>query len=388
MMEARAQAESGDARLSRIRAQLTRRRLLAGSAVLVAVVGIGVAVTDPFASHAAFHGSRFDNGSPTSTRQIERRSLVSQTPVNGTLGYAGSWTVSVPSVTAYGSAAIYTKLPSAGDVVRRGQRLFAIDGQAVLFLYGAIPAWRTFRAGMTAGPDVGELNANLSALGYDAPTGGEFTTATAAAISRLQQAHGLPQTGTLQLGAVVFEPGPLRVTALTPTVGQPVEPGPLLTATSTRREVAVQLDAGEQSQVKTGDRVTVTLPDNSTTPGVVTSVGKVATTLPSDQNAGGGPGSPTIEVGIRLIDSKAAGTLDQAPVNVSITESSVRNALVVPVTALLALAGGGYAVEEVEANGTHRLVAVKPGLFDDATGLVQVSGSGLAAGQRVVVPAS
>ena len=60
--------------------------------------------------------------------------------------------------------------------------------------------------------------------------------------------------------------------------------------------------------------------------------------------------------------------------------------LVVPVDALLALASGGYAVEEIGAGGAHHLVAVTTGLFDDADGLVQVSGSGLAAGQRVVVP--
>jgi hypothetical protein len=71
-----------------------------------------------------------------------------------------------------------------------------------------------------------------------------------------------------------------------------------------------------------------------------------------------------------------------------IPTASVRNALVVPVNALVALAGGGYAVEEVSLNATHRLVPVTPGLFDDQEGLVQVRGVGLAAGQRVVVPAS
>ena len=54
--------------------------------------------------------------------------------------------------------------------------------------------------------------------------------------------------------------------------------------------------------------------------------------------------------------------------------------------ALLALSGGGYAVEVVGGDGTHHLVRVTPGLFDDGVGLVQVSGPGLAAGQRVVVP--
>ena len=58
----------------------------------------------------------------------------------------------------------------------------------------------------------------------------------------------------------------------------------------------------------------------------------------------------------------------------------------VPVDALLALAGGGYALEEIGPGGVHHLVSVSTGLFDDADGLVQVTGSGLAAGQRVVVP--
>ena len=57
-----------------------------------------------------------------------------------------------------------------------------------------------------------------------------------------------------------------------------------------------------------------------------------------------------------------------------------------PVDALLAQAGGGYAVEVVGADGIHRLVPVTLGLFDDADGLVQVTGTGLAAGQQVVVP--
>ena len=73
---------------------------------------------------------------------------------------------------------------------------------------------------------------------------------------------------------------------------------------------------------------------------------------------------------------------------VGITTSSVHGALVVPVTALLAQASGGYSVEVLGAGagaGNH-LVPVSLGLFDDADGLVQVTGPGLAAGQKVVAP--
>ncbi|HTS72547.1 MAG TPA: peptidoglycan-binding domain-containing protein [Gaiellaceae bacterium] len=296
------------------------------------------------------------------------------------------------SATPYGSFASYTMLPTPGKVVRRGQALYAIDGLPTLLLYGGTPAWRAFRAGMSSGRDVAELNANLAALGDGDPGGDVFTSATEQAIVALQRAHGLTPTGTLALGAVAFEPGAVVVTTVAPTVGAAVQPGAVMTVSSTRQDVSIQLDAAQQSEVHVGDRVTVTLPDNSTTAGVVSSVGKVATTPSSDQgdeggDQGGGSSSPTIDVDVRLLRASAAGTLDQAPVNVSITDQSVHDVLAVPVNALVALAGGGYAVEEVEASGVHQLVAVTLGLFDDARGLVEVSGSGLAVGQRVVVPA-
>jgi hypothetical protein len=291
------------------------------------------------------------------------------------------------SATGYDAAAAYTMLPSAGAVVRRGKALYAVDGQPVLLLYGRVPAWRAFRSGMSPGRDVAELNANLRALGYGGGLGDRFTAATRRAIVALQTAQGLPQTGVLELGFVVFKPGPVRVTNVTPTLGQAVQAGPVLTVSSTRHEVAIKLDAAQQAEVKAGDPVTITLPDNSTTPGRVSSVGKVASASSSGSDSGSS--TTTIDVKVRLSHQAAAGQLVQAPVSVSITTASVKDALVVPVNALLALAGGGgYAIEVVDAAGAHRLVPVTLGLFDDAEGLVQVSGSGVRAGQRVVVPAS
>ena len=90
---------------------------------------------------------------------------------------------------------------------------------------------------------------------------------------------------------------------------------------------------------------------------------------------------------VTLTDPKAAGTLDQAPVTVSITtESSPGPVLAVPVTALVAQSPAGYAVEAVGPGNTWRWVTVTTGpIFDDADGLVQVTGD-LTPGQRVVVP--
>ncbi|HVR05523.1 MAG TPA: peptidoglycan-binding protein [Solirubrobacteraceae bacterium] len=290
------------------------------------------------------------------------------------------------SATSYAQSAMYTWLPSAGAIVVRNHALYAIDRQPTILLYGPVVASRAFFAGMSPGPDVAELNANLQQLGYGSGlSGDEFTAATATAIRALQAAHDMTQTGELPLGSVAFQSGPVRVTSVTPTVGMAISPGPALTVSSTGRQVTVKLDASEQADVKRGDRVVITLPDGQTTPGRVSYVASVAVT-PTSQ--GGEEGSPTIEVHISPTEPQATGQLDQAPVTVSITTASVQEALVVPVTSLLALAGGGYAVEEVQPNGVHRLLPVTLGLFDDEAGDVQVSGPGLAAGQRVVVPST
>jgi hypothetical protein len=213
-----------------------------------------------------------------------------------------------------------------------------------------------------------------------------FTGATAAAVSNLQAALGVVQDGVLTLGQAVFMPGALRVTDVSAPVGGMASAGqPLLEGTSTTRVVTIDLDAAQQSLVKAGDPVSISLPDGHSTPGVISAVGTVAT-VPAANPNGGSAAAPTVKVFVTPTDAASTGSWDQAPVKVTITTASARSALVVPIDALLAEAGGGYAVEVVGADGGRRLVPVSLGLFDDADGLVQVSGSTLAAGQRVVVP--
>ena len=177
----------------------------------------------------------------------------------------------------YGSAATYTMLPAPGDVIRRGQALYSINGAGTVLLYGTTPAWRSLASGVSPGPDVAQLNANLDVLGFGSSRGDSFTGSTERAVEALQRARGLRVTGSLPLGSVVFEPSAARVVAVTPTVGQSVQAGSIMTLSSTRHEVSIELDVSQQSQVNERDRVLVTLPNNSTTPGVVASVGKVAT---------------------------------------------------------------------------------------------------------------
>jgi hypothetical protein len=280
------------------------------------------------------------------------------------------------------AAGTLTWLPAPGRVIRAGGLLYRTgNGSPTYLLYGRVPAWRTLQEGMSGG-DVRQLNHDLVVMGYAGRAGisalgwDYFSWATAYGLERLQRAVGWTQTGTLPLGQAVFEPGPLRVSAVSASLGGPAA-GPVFVATSARPVVTIPLNAAQESEVRTGDQVSVTLPGGASTPGVISSVGQVAS---------GTGSSATITVDVRLRRPRAAGDLDQAPVTVEITTGRVRNVLVVPVDALLAQGGGQYSVEVVAASGRHHLVPVRVGMFDDAAGLVQVSGPGLAVGQRVVVP--
>jgi hypothetical protein len=354
--------------------------------VIVVVVAAGAAsawqagVFSPAASSGTGQGAP-----PPATRPVVRQDLAATTSVTATLGYAGSY-----SVTGHGGT--LTWLPSAGQVIRQGQVLYKTgNGSPVVLLYGSVPAWRALDEGIT-GQDVAQLNHDLVDLGYAnsadiAALGWDYYSwETAVGVQNLEEHLGVTSPpGSLSLGQVVFEPEALRVSQVTGSLGGPAS-GPVLTATSDRQVVTIPLDVSGQSEVKAGDKVTVTLPDGTTTPGVVSSVGTVATTTPGQQ--GQGP-TTTIQVQVTLIDPKAAGSLDQAPVTVSITTgNSPGPVLAVPVTALVAQSPGGYVVEVVGPANTRRWVPVQAGpVFDDTDGLVQVTGS-LTPGQRVVVPAS
>jgi hypothetical protein len=381
------------------------RRLLVGVVFVVMAGVIAFAVAGVVGQNAPSKPDTGDNADPTSLAMVANQDLTSQTEVSATLGYAGSYTVvnqagsGAPSSSAGtssgGTSGTFTLLPAVGQLVNQGQVLYEVDGDPVVLLYGSTPAYRSLSEGKT-GTDVTEVNADLVALG-DAttselsPTSDYFSFETMYALKKLQVALGVNETGTLPLGQAVFLPTAALVTSVTATLGGPAQPGAtVLAATSTARQVSIDLDASQQSEVKAGDKVIITLPDNRTTPGVIDSVGAVATAPSASSSGEGGSGSatPTITVLITPTDPAATGNWDQAPVDVTITTASVSNVLVVPVAALLALAGGGYSVEVVSTDGVHHLVPVSLGLFDDADGLVQVTGLGLAAGQHVVVPAS
>jgi hypothetical protein len=356
------------------------RRHRALAAVLVLLVlgaGAGVAWSEGvFRSHGSSGAGQA--AAPPAVKPVVREDLSSTTPVNATLGYQGSYIV-----TGRGGGTL-TELPSQGQVISQGQVLYQTDnGTPVVLLYGSVPDWRTLDEGVT-GSDVSQLNHDLVALGYAngsdiSPLGWDyFSWETEYGVQQMESALGVSNPpGSLRLGSVVFEPGALRVSNVPGSLGGPAA-GPVLAATSDQHVVTIALSTSQESGVAVGDAVTVTLPNGASTAGKVTSVGTVAS---------GTATNATISVTVTLTHPSAAGTLDQAPVTVYITTATVHNVLAVPVGALLSQASGGYAVEVLGAGNSRRLVPVTPGIFNDNSGTVQVTGA-LTPGERVVVPAT
>ena len=268
-----------------------RAALLAAGAVLVAggvAAGLIVVLPGKQAAAGGQSGSGQSGAVRVATAPVVRTDLINTVQVGGSLGYAGSFTILDEM---RGTA--YTALPQPGQVVRRGQRLYEVDGSPVMLFYGSRPAWRDLSLGVAGGPDVAQLDANLIALGYASAAtltvSGTFTAATAYAVERWQAAAGLAVTGTVPLGQVAFAPGPLRVTGVTAGLGGTAEPGgPVMTATSPDPVVTAALPVAQEYLVTRGDRVSVTLPDGTTTtPGAISAVSQVATA--SSGGASGGP---------------------------------------------------------------------------------------------------
>jgi hypothetical protein len=361
------------------------RWVLAGAAVvLVAAVAIGVVA----ATWGGGQPMSAAQASAVNTATVDRGTLSDVVSQYGTLSYRARSDGSSYAVINR-ARGTYTELPSAGDKVECGGVLYRVNNHPVLLLCGRLPAYRSLSEGAN-GPDVAALNANLVQLGYATrkqldPSSRNFSSATAAALKKLQAKLGEDQTGSLALGQAVFLPESVRIARVTGELGGSAQPGTQVAqATSDTLEVEINLDPSQQREVKKGDDAQITLPDNTSISGKVDRLGRVAQTQNSqDPNAGA-----TIPAYISLDHPQQAHALDQAPVQVAITTKGVENALSVPVTAIIGRSGGGFAVEVVGTNGRRDLVPVKLGLFDSAGGRVQVVEGALHEGEQVVVPSS
>jgi peptidoglycan hydrolase-like protein with peptidoglycan-binding domain len=374
-------------------------RVLAGVAGAAAVLAALAIIILPSAGGS----SESTSGDAPATAKVERGRLALQVSATGTLTYAAQADGS-PYAVVNQASGVLTALPSVGDVIKCGRALYRVHGHPVPLLCGRTPLYRPLSQGMK-GWDAKELNRNLAELGYadgaELDPSGYFGSETRSALKDLKDDLGLSPTGSLDPDQAVVLPGALRISSVSATLGAAAQPGaPIAEATSTARRVEVDLEPSQAEGVKVGDRASITLPNNRTTPGVVRRIGTLVVDNGSDSgsasdsgsgsdsgSSGGSSGTATIPIFIRLKQVSKVRGIQEATVQVAIVTGRVTHALSVPVTALLARPGG-YAVETVDAGGERQLVTVELGAFDQANGLVQVRGPGLRAGQRVVVPAS
>jgi peptidoglycan hydrolase-like protein with peptidoglycan-binding domain len=348
-----------------------RGRAVAGAAVVVVAVGAATAAAVGFGGQRG--GTAPAASLPPSTAQVVRQTLRDTKTVDGELGYGPTTAVTNRL------AGTVTAVPGTGTVVARGQQLYKVDNRPVVLMYGAVPAYRALASG-TKGDDVKQLEENLAALGYTGFTvDDEYTSATARAVEAWQASLGLDKTGRVDLGRVVFTPGPVRVDSVQAVPGQPAGAGqPVLDQTGTTRVVTVRLDVTDERLAKTGAAVHVKLPDGKLVDGTVQRVSTVIE--PGGQNS---DPKTQLEVIVSMADPNAGAGYDTASVQVTFTAAERKDVLTVPVAALVALSEGGYGLEVVEGT-TSRYVRVDTGLFAD--GRVEVTGDSIQEGTTVGMP--
>ncbi|MGK2349550.1 peptidoglycan-binding protein [Actinomyces sp. W5033] len=368
-----------EADLSAVR-RTRRRTFLALGTVAVLAAGAGAGAfaskTGPFAPEPKPTASAFTGATDT----VTRGDLKGETSVTGTLRYAD------PHKLKSGFDGVLVQVPSSGTVLTHGDVIYSTGSEYAYLMHGAIPAWRSFEAGMDNGEDIRQLETILQGMGYfENEPDNRFTWYTTNAIMKWQKAVGLPQTGTIPLGRMVFVPGDLRVGTVSARVGDRVGiDSEICDVTSTTQVVESNVKLSDQRLAVVGTAVTITLPDATTTTGTISAVG-----TPTEKSSGSGSGGSetkerVIPITVTLDDASATANFQEVSVTVALPSETREDVLSVPVGALLALTPNQFGVEIVESDGTTRKVPVTIGLF--AGGRVEVSGDDIAEGTRVVVP--
>lgn len=305
------------------------------------------------------------------TAEVTRGDLVESMRVKGTLGFAGAAELGT------GIGGTITAVSPVGTVVDRGGELFRIDDRPVLLLIGGLPMWREFALGMEDGPDVLQLEQNLAELGYfTREPDNEFAESTEAAIEKWQKALGLEETGSIEPGRIEFSPGAVRIASHSAKVGDQAS-NAIVTASGTEKRVTAFIAPNLKEVAAVGSTVAVTLPDGSTIDGTVQEVG-----APVEKDDGMGGKAMRLPIVVSLNDPALADAYTDVSVNISLSLVKSVDALRVPVLALLAQPGGGFAVEKMSTS-TSTIVPVELGVFAD--GLVEILDGAIAEGDTVVV---
>lgn len=230
-----------------------------------------------------------------------------------------------------------------GAEVKQGSTLYSVDLRPVVVAEGAVPAFRDVGAGVT-GEDVRQVQQMLADLGfYRGEVGGEAGAVTAAAIRAWQKSLGVPQTGVVSAGDIIFVPSlPTRVSLDDELVfrGASLTGGEaVLSGLPAEPEFTIPVTDTQAAMVPTGTRVEITAPG-----------GEVWTGFAGEQSRDAASGTVSV-----ALTGEDGGTIcgdqcgevsvtGQATLSSRIVTVETVTGLVVPSSALVSGADGGLAV--------------------------------------------
>ncbi len=335
--------------------------LLGAGLMLGPASGQETSSTDPATTEAA---------PKQETVAIERGSLSETKDAVGAIGHGDSWTAPIEP------QGVVTKRHAKGTIVKHGEPLIWVGNRPVFLANGETPMYRTltFQRGSDKkymnGEDVRQLQAFLIDAGFDdgerLEADGVFGIGTKRAVEAWQKENGLEQSGSVDRTQLMFHPTDVRIESEAQVGANYSE----LTVTSAEQKVTASFDTKSRGFLAEGAAVTLDLGDAGTTEGTITDV----------ESTVGQDGSRSISVNIQ---PKTPIPSDVERVSITVSREAATDVLIVPVRAILALAGGGYAVELDGPTGPTLTRVELGAVVDD---LAEISGE-FSQGDQVVIPA-
>ncbi|MDR1511875.1 MAG: hypothetical protein LBS56_00105 [Propionibacteriaceae bacterium] len=195
------------------------------------------------------------------------------------------------------------------------------------------------------------------------------------AVTEAQKAYDGTLENTVGPKNILIVPEPqIRIDEVEASVGAPAR-GVILTWTKTTLYAQAELTAAQERMLATGMKATIVLKDATEVQGTVAEITEAHTDMTTYQSY-----PPSLRADVD--DQATLAQLGPGAVTISFVSDEADDTLIVPVTALVVPAEGGYCVQVAEG-GTTRYVRVEIGLIADTR--VQILSGDLAEGDLVVV---
>jgi multidrug efflux pump subunit AcrA (membrane-fusion protein) len=350
---------------------MLKRLGLAGAGALVLAVIIGLYMAGEVRLPSLFGGNASANTSTVMlTAPAVRMTLQDTAVLQGTASH-----VTLATLRAAGPGRMTKVDVSEGSSVKVGDELFQIDGRPVIAVNGDFPFWRDLQQG-AGGADVAQLKTMLRAEGFSPSSADNqsFEWTTTQALKAWQKLHGFTQDGILRTSDTQVAGWPARIGPVKVGLGDFVAPGvPLTSVVSTQLKINLTLTAADRQRLQVGQQAQVEIAaTGKAAPGTITALDNSATTDAQGNKTYGG--AVSVNSGLDVLEG--------ASVKVTVIIQEAKNAVAVPVAAVVTGPTGKPQVRVQDARGGIKQVAVVTGLTDGAYTEIK---SGLSGGETVVL---